>query len=71
MYQMDSFEMWRERSHGLLREAEKDRLARRLRAARPKRASRSTNRGQIAKLRRATALWGRLSVPFFRAQVRR
>jgi hypothetical protein len=67
MYQLNAMDLWRERSNELLREAENNRLARRLKAPRPKSASRATNGRQLAKLRRATALWGRTGVPFFRA----
>jgi hypothetical protein len=67
MYQLNEIDLWRERSHELLREAENERLARRLRAPRSERASRTTHVQRISPLRRATALWGRTSVPFFRA----
>jgi hypothetical protein len=67
MYQMNDLEMWHERSHELLREAENERVARQLRVARSKRASRTQDGRGLAGLRRATVLWGRTSVPFFRA----
>jgi hypothetical protein len=66
MYQMNDLEMWHERSHDLLREAEKARVVRRLRSARPREVSRTTHGRRFAGLRRAAALWGRTSVPFFR-----
>jgi hypothetical protein len=40
MYQMDEMEFWNGRRHDLVREAGDGRLARRLRAARPKRVAR-------------------------------
>ncbi len=67
MYQLNEIDLWHERSHELLREAENGRLARRLRALRSKRAPRTTNGHQSSPLRRAAALWGRTSVPFLRA----
>ena len=68
MYQVNDLEMWRERSHELMREAENGRLARRLRTTRPKGAPSSAREGRrISPLRRAVALWGRTGVPFFRA----
>jgi hypothetical protein len=67
MYQMNDLELWHQRRDELLREVEVDRLARRHRATRPKGGSRTANGRQIATLRRAMALWGRTSVPFFRA----
>jgi hypothetical protein len=66
MYQINDLEMWHERSHDLLQDAEKARVARRLRSARPQGDSRTTYGRRFAGLRRATALWGRTSVPFFR-----
>jgi hypothetical protein len=47
---------------GALREAEDRRLARRLQAARSK-----PSNPRMAGFRRAIALWGRTSTPFFRA----
>ncbi len=67
MYQLNEIDLWHERSRELLREAENGRLARRLRAPRSKGSHRTTNGGRISPLRRAAALWGRTSVPFFRA----
>ncbi len=52
----------------LVREAENGRLARRLREERRRRPSRLTSRRRMAGLGRARALWGRIAVPFFRAQ---
>ncbi len=65
MYQTNPTEMFRERQLALLREAEKRRLARRLRTARSKGRPRSERRA--AGFRRAIALWGRTTIPFFRA----
>ena len=65
MNQTNLTEMFRERQLGLLREAEDRRLARRLRKARSKEHSRAERR--MAGFRRGIALWGRISVPFFRA----
>jgi hypothetical protein len=67
MYQMNDLELWHQRRDELLRDAEGERLARRVRARHPKGASRTANGRHIATLRRARALWGRTSVPFFRA----
>jgi hypothetical protein len=67
MYRLNEIDLWREGSHELLLEAENERLARRLRAPRSERAPRSTHGSRISPLRRATALWNRTSVPFFRA----
>ena len=66
MYQINDLEMWHERSDDLLREAEKARVARRLHSARPQDVSRTTYGLRFAGLRRAAALWGWTSVPFFR-----
>jgi hypothetical protein len=40
MYQLNEFDLWRQRRHELLREVETDRLARRLRSSRPKKIGR-------------------------------
>jgi hypothetical protein len=40
MYRLNEMELWNQRRHELARETEGGRLARRLRAARPKRAAR-------------------------------
>jgi hypothetical protein len=40
MYRMDEMDLWTRRRHELAREAESGRLARRLRATRPKRTAR-------------------------------
>jgi len=40
MYRMDEIELWNGRRHELVREAEDGRIARRLRAARPKMVAR-------------------------------
>ena len=66
MYRLNEIDLWRERHRELLREAESGRIARRLRATRPKRDRRTTNGGQLSTLRRAATLWSRTSVPFFR-----
>ena len=39
MYQMNELELWNQRRHELLREAEGEHLARRMRATRPKKAA--------------------------------
>jgi hypothetical protein len=65
MYQTYPTEMFRERQLALLREAEQRRIARGLRAARSKGHPRSEPR--LAAFRRAIALWGRISTPFFSA----
>jgi len=58
MYETKPTELWRERQLALMREARDQRLARRLRKAHlKKRGSGSTNEGQLAGLRRVTALW--------------
>ena len=51
----------------LVREAENERLARRLREERRRRPSRLRSRRTMAGLGRAMGLWGRIAVPFFRA----
>ena len=52
----------------LVREAENERLARRLREERRRRPSRlRRSRRTMAGLGRAMGLWGRIAVPFFRA----
>ncbi len=61
-------ESYYDRHLALVREAEDRRLARPLRAARSKRSPRSDRR--ITGFRRAIALWGRTSIPFFKAQDR-
>ena len=63
MYQTNPTEMFRERQLALLREAENQRLARRLRAAYSKWRPRSDRR--MAGFKRVMALWGRISTPFF------
>ena len=63
MYQTNPTEMFRERQLALLRDAENRHLARRLRKARSEEHSRSERR--MAGFRRAIALWGRTSIPFF------
>ena len=65
MHQTNTTETFRECQFALLREAEERRLARRLRRAHSKGRPRSDRR--MAGFRRAIALWGRTSTPFFRA----
>jgi hypothetical protein len=65
MHQTYPTEMFRERQLALLREVEERRLARRLRKARSEGAPSSERR--LAAFRRAIALWGRISTPFFSA----
>jgi hypothetical protein len=65
MYEINPTELRHERQVLLLREAEDRRLARRLRTARSKGRPRSDRR--VAGFRRAIALWGRTSTPFFSA----
>ena len=65
MHQTNPTETFRERQFALLREGEERRLARRLRRTHSKGRPRSDRR--MAGLRRAIALWGRTSTPFFSA----
>jgi hypothetical protein len=65
MHQTNPTEMVRERHLALLREAEERRITRRLRTARSKGHLWSDRR--MAGFWRAVALWGRTSIPFFRA----
>jgi hypothetical protein len=65
MYQTNPTEMFRERQLALLREVEERRLVRQLRAARSKGHPRSERR--MAGLLRTISMWGRTSIPFFRA----
>ena len=51
----------------LVREAENEHLARRLREERRRRPSHLRSRRSMARLGRAMGLWGRTAVPFFRA----
>jgi hypothetical protein len=62
MNQINPTEMFRERQRVLLREVENRRLARRLREG-SKGYPRSERR--MAGFKRAVALWGRTSIPFF------
>ncbi len=67
MYQLNEIYLWNQHHHELLREAEGARLAKRLRASRPK-MDRGTGKGrQTSTLGRVAAVWSRTSVPFFRA----
>ena len=65
MYQLNEIYLSNEHHNELLREAEVERLAKRLRASRPKR-ERETGR-QSSRLGRVATVWSRTSVPFFRA----
>jgi len=65
MYQINPTEMLHERQAALLREAEERRLARRARDVR--RSPRTQSGRPGAAFRRAVALWGAASIPFFRA----
>ncbi len=67
MYQLNEISLWNEHHQDLLREVEGDRLAKQLRASRPKRDRATRNGRQSSALRRAAAVWSRTSVPFFRA----
>jgi hypothetical protein len=60
-------ELYYRRNGLLLKEAENAHLARQLRAARRMGAPEKGSDRRMAGLRRAIALWGRTSVPFFRA----
>ena len=69
MYPIDPIhptELYRERQELLAQEARDARLARQLRAARRERTATSDRRTSDFS-GRAMALWGRTSVPFFRA----
>jgi hypothetical protein len=63
IYQTNPTEMFRERQLLLLSEAENRHLARQLRKAHSEGHHRSEER--MAGFRRAIALWGRTSIPFF------
>jgi hypothetical protein len=63
--QTNPTETFRERQLALLHEGKERLLARRLRRARSKGRPRSDRR--VAGFRRAIALWGRTTIPFFRA----
>lgn len=67
MYQINATEMFSERQLLLLSEAENRRLARQLRVTRLQRSSRTGRGWPGTGFRRAIALWGRTSIPFFRA----
>jgi hypothetical protein len=64
---LSDLELYNRRHEELLREAEDRRLARRLRQEHPRRISETKSRRRKTRLHRMTALWGRTSVPFFRA----
>ena len=68
MYQLNETHLWIQQHHReLLQEARRERLARRLRASRQK-SDRETGSGRLSSaFRRATAVWSRTAVPFFRA----
>jgi len=67
MYQLNEISLWTEHHQELLREVEGDRLAKQLRASRPKKDRATGSRRQSSAVRRAAAVWSRTSVPFFRA----
>jgi hypothetical protein len=61
-------ELYCQRQELLVQEARNRRLARRqLRAARPKGSPRSERRSRVSFGRAIASLWGRISVPFYRA----
>jgi hypothetical protein len=60
---LTDLELYNRRHEELLREAED----RRLRQEHPRRISETKSRRRKTRLHRMTALWGRTSVPFFRA----
>jgi hypothetical protein len=64
IYQTNPTEMFRERQLLLLSEAENRHLTRQLRKAHSEGHPRSEER-RMAGIRRAIALWGRTSIPFF------
>ena len=67
MYQLNEIYLRDQHHREMLREAENERLAKRLRASRPK-VGRGTGRGlHTSALGRVAAVWSRTSVPFFRA----
>lgn len=65
MYQTNPTQMFRERQLVLLREAQERHLVRSTRAAAPKQSPQSDRR--LATFRRGITLWGRESLPFFKA----
>jgi hypothetical protein len=62
MNQINPTEMFRDRQLVLLREVENRRLARQLREGSK---GHPRSEGRMAGFRRAVALWGRTSIPFF------
>ena len=64
---LTNLELYNRRHEELLREAEDRHLARRLRQEHPRRMSETKSRQPKTRLQRMTAIWGRTSVPFFRA----
>ena len=67
MYQLNDTYLWTQHHNDLLREAQVERLAKQLRASRPKRERETGNGRQSSAIRRAAAVWSRTSVPFLRA----
>ncbi len=65
MYQLNESHLWSQHHHELLQEAQREHLARQLRAGRQK-SDRGSGR-QSSAFRRAAAVWSRTAVPFFRA----
>ena len=67
MYQLNEIYLWDQHHRELLRDAETERLASRLRPSRPK-MDRGTGKGRhTSTLGRVAAVWSRTSVSFFRA----
>ncbi len=67
MYQLNEIYLWDEHHRELLRDAENERLASRLRPSRPKTDRGTGKRRHTSTLGRVATVWGRTSVPFFRA----
>ena len=64
---LTELDLYNRRHEELLQEAGDRRLARRLRKEHPRRISETKSRRRKARLHRMIAIWGRTSVPFFRA----
>jgi hypothetical protein len=64
---LSELEMYNRRHEELRREAENWRLSRRLRQERSREVSGAESGRGMVKFRRAITLWGRTSVPFFKA----
>ena len=67
MYQLDEIYLWEQHHRELLRDAENERLARRLRPSHRKTDRGTGKRTHTSTLGRVAAMLGRTSVPFFRA----